>query len=219
MIASRLGDRACRNIVWVGIDRGSRSCALLRKCYPHQVQWQELIGEVDVVSSFPAHKCSTDRRWQRLAQWLLDARRMGRRWSAGAPQDPPTSGGDNDLEYPSMSSLAPAPTSQPNARTRNAARSKASRPGGGGDQALLVELLNALLRERWLPIGLRTLLVHELPALRSKMESGRAVDSELAEQLGLLYQAASGYGDTVQRSETVRLLLELGREFGANGAR
>ena len=79
------------------------------------------------------------------------------------------------------------------------------------DSALLVDLLNALLQERWLPIGLRTLLVHELPGLRSKLESSRPVNGALAEQLDHLHQAVSEYGEAVQRSDTVRLLMELRR--------
>lgn len=79
----------------------------------------------------------------------------------------------------------------------------------------LLEVFNAMMRERWLPIALRTLVVHDLPLLRRSLEGGRSKEGESLRRLRDLASAAAGYGKKVYRSETISLVRALEYELGS----
>ena len=79
----------------------------------------------------------------------------------------------------------------------------------------LVELFNAMTRERWLPIGLRTMIVHDLPQLRRALEGSRPKVSEMLRCLRGISSAALGYSRSVMRSETMALVREFEYELSA----
>lgn len=80
----------------------------------------------------------------------------------------------------------------------------------------LLEVFNAMLKERWLPIALRTMIVHDLPMLRRALEGGRVRVNEMLRLLREIAKAAYGYGQRVLRSETISLVRSLEYEL-SNG--
>ena len=99
-------------------------------------------------------------------------------------------------------------------RRRPAGRPTASStPAGSGKRGVgnlfLEDLQNAVVEEHWLPIGLRTLIVGELPSLRERLASERHDDSVLVAQLQELVEAAEQYDGGVDCSRTVGLLRAL----------
>ncbi len=79
----------------------------------------------------------------------------------------------------------------------------------------LLELFQAMSRERWLPIGLRTMIVHDLPTLRRSLECPRPKVGAMRRCLHDISDAAREYGRAVAASETILLVRALEYELSA----
>src|SRR5690606_19453557 len=79
----------------------------------------------------------------------------------------------------------------------------------------LLGVLDAVMREKWLPMGLRALVVQELPALRRCVAADAPDRSALARGLKALGEVAAGYGRYTLRSETVARIQSWGAELAA----
>lgn len=82
----------------------------------------------------------------------------------------------------------------------------------------LLGVLDAVVRERWLPMGLRALVVQELPALRRLAASEKSDIGGLVDGLKALADDVAGYGRYTLRSETVARIQTLSAELMARQA-
>jgi len=64
----------------------------------------------------------------------------------------------------------------------------------------LAGLLDATMRETWLPMGFRALVVHELPRMRKHAEEGAKGLSPLLSAVSLLREEAQPYNSFAKRS-------------------
>lgn len=81
-------------------------------------------------------------------------------------------------------------------------------------RARLLKVESALARETWLPMGLRTLLAHELPRLRRELQSRKRFRREAAShRVRELAMATFRYGPELLDSEAVAQLRVLDLEL------
>ncbi len=92
-------------------------------------------------------------------------------------------------------------------------RNQPSNPGEALMRSLL-SLLDATMRETWLPMGFRALVVQEFPRLRDALTlpRGFAVD-ELEHSMRLIEEQADAYRSFAKRSESFMALKALRAEL------
>lgn len=78
----------------------------------------------------------------------------------------------------------------------------------------LMVLLDATMRETWLPMSFRALVVQEFPEMRRELERRRSIDG-VSRRIGILVEAADPYRAFEERSEAFVTLKLLSAELRA----
>lgn len=77
----------------------------------------------------------------------------------------------------------------------------------------LMSLLDATMRETWLPMGFRVLVVQDFPSMRRSIGRGRSGAAELRSFVEHLLEEAEPYGTFSKRSAALRALRGLHAEL------
>lgn len=81
----------------------------------------------------------------------------------------------------------------------------------------VMALLDATLRETWLPMGFRVLVVQSLPAIRREIKRRRPSLVGLADQVARLLEEAEPYRVFAKRSEAILALKLFEAELQSQG--
>lgn len=80
----------------------------------------------------------------------------------------------------------------------------------------LMGLMDATMRETWLPMGFRVLVVQEFPAMRRMLERGNIRGSAFRSQVENLLEEAEPYGVFSKKSAALRALRGLQADLASS---